>query len=143
MSVLTIIKKIGDEVIGVVEWPFKHAVMLAHLMRDVPADAQATRDVLVGLVNRFEAIGVDVGEAIGFKGLNPKEDLDVMNDLKSLLDYFNTTVKPTIEKDFADLKTDTKVASVDPAPADPVVIDPAATSDAPQKGPGLSNVTAA
>jgi hypothetical protein len=34
MSVLTVIKKIGDKVISIVEWPFKHAAMLDAVIAD-------------------------------------------------------------------------------------------------------------
>lgn len=134
MSVLTVIKKIGDKVISVVEWPFKHAAMLETLLSDGLKDAPQVKTAIVGLVEQFGAVEPDFVAAITADGLNLGADLKGIADVKNLFVYFTQTFLPVVEKAYADLKKD--VPSV---PALPV----AAAASAAQPGPGLHSVTPA
>lgn len=142
MSMLTVIKKIGDKVISIVEWPFKHGAMLAAIMRDSMKNAPATRDAILGLVQRFEALGPDVLADLASKGLDFKADLQTLADLKALFGYFQTDFLPVVAKDFAELSADVQIAAADPTAA-PAPDAPATPADQPQPGPGLHNVVPA
>ena len=84
MSVLTIIKKIGDKIISVVEWPFVHATMVEKLLSNGCADAPATKAAIVGLVEQFEVIGPDTVADIAAKGFDLAADVKTVNDVKAL-----------------------------------------------------------
>jgi hypothetical protein len=147
MSVLTVIKKIGDKVLSVVEWPFKHGAMLAAIMRDSMKNAPATRDAILGLVQRFEALGPDVLADLASKGLDFRADVQTLADVKALFSYFQTDFLPVVAKDFQELSADAQIAAASPtaAPADTAQATAASSpaEDAPQPGPGLHNVVPA
>lgn len=142
MSVITVIKKIGEKVISIVEWPIKHSVMLGEMLVDALKDGPKTKAALVGLAQQFEALGPDAVAAIAADGFNIPDDVKVATDLKSLFAFWQATVLPAIEQDYADFKTAESVGanpvSTVPAPA----AEPAAQT-APQSGPGLHAVSAA
>jgi len=135
MSVLTIIKKIGDKVISIVEWPVKHAAMLAAFLGSVKKDYPATKTALVSLVEKFEAIGPEAMAAIAAKGFDVPDDLKTMADLEGLFSYVQTVLLPTIEADYADFETDKAIA--------PTVTVAAPTAEAVSVSPGLHNIVPA
>jgi hypothetical protein len=154
MSVLTIIKKIGDKIISVVEWPFVHATMVEKLLSNGCADAPATKAAIVGLVEQFEVIGPDTVADIAAKGFDLAADVKTVNDVKALFAYFSNNFLPVVRKDFADFEQDTTQVTIEAA-VDPVphlgavsVLSAAVTvlsvaADVPQSGPGLHTVAAA
>ncbi len=145
MSVLTVIKKIGEKIISIVEWPIKHSAMLGELLVDLEKDAPSTKSALVGFVQQCEALGPDGLEALASKGLDVPEDIKVGADVKNIFTYVKDTLLPTIEKDYADVKAaqvDTSSPDVPPAVGTPVA-PPAAASSAPVEGPGLHNIVPA
>ena len=130
MSVLTVIKKIGERVLSVVEYPFKHAIAIEELISDGLKDEPATKDAIVGLVEQFEAVGSDVVGDVATNGLNLTSDLKTIADVRALFAFYQNTFLPAIEAAYADLKKDIPVA---PAPA----------ADVAQPGPGLHTVSPA
>lgn len=151
MSVLTVIKKIGEEVISVVSWPIKHAAMLLAILRDGMKNAPATRDAILGLVQRFEALGPDVLADIAAKGLDIRADVQTVEDVKALFSYFVSDFVPVIEKDYKELSADAKLQALSAAPSVPQPAPPATPTEAPAApsspapipGPGLHNVVLA
>jgi hypothetical protein len=148
MSFITVIKKIGEKVISVVEWPFKHSAMLGELLVDLEKDTPATKSALVGFVQHVEAIGPDAVAAIATKGLDVPEDLKCGEDVKALFGYIQGTLLPTIEKDYADVKaaqsaSDPPPAAGAPLPAPGVLA--AGPADAPAAAavlqPGIHDLT--
>jgi hypothetical protein len=138
--VLTVIKKIGDKVISIVEWPFVHASKIEKLIGDGMKDAPATKGAIIGLVEQFEAIGPNVALAIAAKGFDIPDDLKTGTDIKSLFTYFTGTFLPAVEKDYADLKADLPADTTTQAIAAAPIPAPAAAVV--QPGPGLHTVTA-
>jgi hypothetical protein len=120
MSFITVIKKIGEKVISVVEWPFKHSAMLGELLVDLQKDTPATKSALVGFVQHVEAIGPDAVAAIATKGLDVPEDLKCGEDVKALFGYIQGTLLPTIEKDYADVKAAQSASNLPPGAGGPL-----------------------
>jgi len=116
--VLAVIKTIGTKLLAIVQWPFTHATMLAHLMKDVPADTKATAEALVGLVAHFEALGADAIHIYAEKGLDFTDDKKALADVVDLFKHFRDEVCPVIKKEFQDIASDVK-ALPDPAPGLP------------------------
>jgi hypothetical protein len=143
MSGITIIKKIGEKIISIVEWPFKHSAMLVELLAKLDNDAPATKSALVGFVQQCEALGPDALGAIAAKGLDIPDDMKVGADVKSLFTYIQQTLLPTIEKDYADLKASESATGQGSSPAPPVAGAPAPGEAAVVEGPGLHNVVPA
>jgi hypothetical protein len=144
MSVITVIKKVGERIISIVEWPFQHSVQVAKIIETGIEDELELKAALVGLVEQFEALGPDTTAAIAANGFNLPADMKEATDLKSLFSFFENTLKPAVEKTLTDVKGDLGAAatgSTAPAAADPAQAstDPAAV----QAGPGLHTVTAA
>ncbi len=129
MSGLTVIKKIGEKIISIATWPFRHSVMLAEMLTDFVKDAPTVKTLCVGLVEQFEAVGPDVVAAIAKDGLNIPADLRAGADLQSLFVYFQNTFLPGIEAAYKDFKKDSAIAAESPAaPATPDAPAPVATS---------------
>ena len=135
MSVITVIKKIGEKIISIVEWPFKHAVALEELLSDGLKDEPEVKAAIIGLTERAGAIGADTVAAIAEHGLDVPEDLKDVEDVKALFAYIQTTFLPAIEKAYADFKSATAGLSTPAAPA--------AATPAPVEAPGLHNVVPA
>lgn len=136
MSFITVIKKIGEKVISIVEWPIKHSVLLFDMLKDFEEDEPKVKTAIVGLVQQFEALGPDVVQALAEKGLDIPEDLKAIADVKSLFAYFTGTFLPTIEDAYADFKKD---SGADASATTGAV----AASSGPQPGPGAHTVVPA
>ena len=151
MSVLTVIKKIGEKVISIVEYPIKHAIQIAELLGTAEKDAPEVKTAIVGLVEQFDAIGPDAIAIYASKGVNVAADLDALAKLQALFQYFSGTFVPAIEAAYTDLKSDIPSPATptpNPAPASPTPTETPAPSaevagDVAQSGPGLHAVTAA
>jgi len=117
MSVITVIKKIGERVISVIEAPFKYAAQTEKVLADGIEDAPKLKVAIVGLVHQFELLGPDVLEAIAAKGLDIPEDLKCAADVKALFQYFTGTFMPVVEETTQDFKGDIAIAQPAPAPA--------------------------
>lgn len=143
MSVLQVIKKIGEKIISIVEWPIKHSVLLAKYFISAEKDFPATRAAFLGLVQRVEAIGPDALAALAANGFNVADDVKVGTDLAGLFAYIKDDVLPVIESDYADYEKDVQPQ----APGQPTIPDPlqgsAAVAAEAKPGPGLSAVVPA
>lgn len=144
MNPLTIVKKIGEKVLSVIEWPFKHAAMLEHLIADGLKNEPAVKDVIIGLAQRFETLGPDVVADIAARGLNIAADVQTVADLKALFSYFAADFLPTVESAYKELSKDAGIAAIKPIgePAQPAADTIPAQSE-PQSGPGLHAITPA
>jgi hypothetical protein len=120
MSVVTIIKKIGERIISIVEAPFKYAAQTEKVLADGIKDAPQLKSAIVGLVHEFEQLGPDVLQCIAEKGFDIPEDLKACADVKALFQYFTQTFMPVVEATVADFKHDVATS----APAAPVVEAP-------------------
>jgi hypothetical protein len=117
MSVLTIIKKIGDKVISIVEWPIKHSVMLVEMFTTAKKDLPATEAALTGLVQQAEALGPDAIATFASKGFDISQDVKDVADVKAFFTYVQNTFLPAIEQDYADFKKAEGAAAAAPATA--------------------------
>jgi|SRR6185503_20175719 len=131
MSVITVIKKIGERVISIVEAPFKYAAQTEKVLATGIEDAPELKAAIVGLVQRFEELGPEVLEAIAAKGLDIPEDLKCAGDVKVLFEYFTSTFMPVVESTIHDFQGDVH------APALESSVAPKASDT-----PGLHNVVA-
>jgi hypothetical protein len=145
MSVITVIKKIGERVLSVVEWPFKHAITVEKLLGDALKDTPEAKTVIVGLVEQFEAIGSDTVAAVATGGANITADLKDLQDVQALFAYWQNTFLPTMEKVYADMKQDvpSTATSTESAVASTAASPATSDSSAVQTGPGLHTVSAA
>ena len=140
MSVITVIKKIGEEVVSIVEWPFTHAAMLVDLFKE----AGPVKDAIVGLVQRFEAIGADTLTDVADKGLNVDSDLQTFKDIQALFAYYKSTFQPAIASAWKTLQGGASATAVSPTAVSPApAAATAGTQDVPQTGPGLHTTVAA
>lgn len=112
MSVITVIKKIGEKILSIVEWPIVHSVMLFEMLKDFEEDEPKVKTAIVGLVEQFEALTPDVLEALADKGMDIPEDMKAAADVKALFSYFKDKFLPAIEDAYADFKKDTGIAVV-------------------------------
>lgn len=117
MSVLTVIKKVGEKILSIVEYPFKKADEIEQLLASGIKDVPQTKAAIVGTVQALEAIGTDGIAALAAHGLDVPDDLKVAADVKAFFTYVKDTLFPTIEADFQGLKADTGAAPAAPAPA--------------------------
>ena len=152
MSVMTVIKKIGEKVISIVEWPIKHSVQVAELLGTAIEDEPEVKTAIVGLVQQFEAIGADTAADIAANGLNLASDVKTVADVQVLFKYFTSTFIPAIEKAFSDFQVDVSGTPATAAPTAPAATTDATTTDAGtastdtpqlQPGPGLHTIAAA
>lgn len=152
MNFLGVIKEVGVKIADVAAWPFKHAAKLAHILHvtdseihAVEQQAPATKEALVTLVGKIEAMGPDALAAIAAKGFDIPDDLKLAADLKGLFSFVKDTVFPTIQSDYQAIKgaatSATETAATDPAPSQ-AASQPATSAEA-QSGPGLHNVVPA
>ena len=137
MSIITVIKKIGEKILSIVEYPIKHAVEIEELIATGLADEPAVKTAIVGLVSQFESLSADTVAAVAAGGANIVADVKTVQEVQQLFAYFTGTFVPAIEKAYTDLKSDLPATS---STATTVAV-PAA--DAVQTGPGLHAVTAA
>lgn len=123
MSVLTVIKKIGEKVLSVVEFPFKYGKQIDAVLSTAMKDTPQLKTAIVGLTQQFEAIEPDVLAAIAASGLNVADDIKAAVDFKSLFSYVQGTFFPAIEDTYKDVKADIEDSGADssagssPAPA--------------------------
>lgn len=146
MTFITVVKKIGEKILSVVEYPIKHSVQLAEMLVDFEKDEPKVKTAIVGLVEQFEALGPEVAAAIAAKGVNFAADAATVAGVESLFGYFVNTFLPAVEAAYADFKTEIDVpATAELATASPTPpTQPAdAGTDALQGGPGLHNVVPA
>jgi hypothetical protein len=120
MSVLTIIKKIGEKIISIVESPIKYADMLGAFIGSIKADYPKTEAALSHTVTLIEGLSPDVIAAIAANGFNLPDDLKAGADIQGLFSYIKDTLFPTIEGDYADFAKDAKTPAAAPAAAAPV-----------------------
>ena len=135
-SIITVIRKIGEKILSIVEWPVTHAEMLCELLTQVEKDVPETKTVIQQLVARIEGMGPDAISAIAEKGFNIPADVKVGADLQGLFNFVRDTFLPTIETDYAEFK---KITSQPPTPLPPPVAEP---QGEPISGPGLHTVVA-
>lgn len=97
---LNALKKVG----AVITWPIRHSVMLGKMLVDFEKDEPQVKDVIVGLVEKFEALGPQAALAIGDRGLNFAADASVEQGIKNLFTYFTETFLPTVEEAYSDFE---------------------------------------
>lgn len=113
MSVLTVIKKVGEKILSVVEYPFKKADEIESILSTGIEEFPATKDALIGTVQRLEALGPEVLAALASKGIDFEADAEAVAGIKAFFTYAKDTLFPVVEADFKAIKSD--VAA--PAPA--------------------------
>jgi len=121
---LNALKKIG----AVITWPIRHSVMLGKMLVDFEQDEPKVKDVIVGLVEKFEALGPQAAAAIAARGLNIPADFAVEQGVKDLFSYFTETFLPTVEEAYSDFEAARQIgadagslagAAIEKAIADP------------------------
>lgn len=112
--------KIGDKILQVVEYPFKHAAQIASILSKglnaaevAVADEPEVKTLIVQLVENFEKLGPDVLSDIASKGLDIEADAQTVEDVKAAFAYFTGSFLPAIEKIYEGLFQ----PASDPAPA--------------------------
>jgi hypothetical protein len=122
---LNALKKIG----AVITWPIRHSVMLGKMLVDFERDEPKVKDVIIGLVEKFEALGPQAALAIAARGLNIPADLAVEQGVKNLFAYFTETFLPTVEEAYSDFEAARQIgadaASVTGAVVERAIADPA------------------
>lgn len=132
MSVLTVIKKIGEKVLSIVEYPFKKADQIEAILTTVDNKFPNTKAAVVETVQLLEALGEDTLSALAEKGMDIPDDLKVSADIQAFFTYVKANLFPVIDADYEALQTDLGTAPAAPA------AQPAAASL-----PTLPNPTAA
>jgi hypothetical protein len=133
MSVLTVIKKIGEKIVSIVEYPFVHAVQIEKLIADGLKDEPKVKMAIVGLVEQIDILSPDVIADVAANGLNLASDLKTVVDVQTFFVYISGTFLPAVEQAYSDIKAD--IPATTPAPAAPAAVDTTA--------PGLHNVVPA
>jgi hypothetical protein len=100
------VEKIGNEVLTVVEAPFKWIDKAARVINAVVTDDPLAKTILTTLVQKTEAIGTDVLTDFADKGLNPVTDIATIKAIEDLASYVKLTVVPFVEQAYGTLKTD-------------------------------------
>lgn len=138
MGVITVIKKIGERIISLVEAPFEYAEQTEKILSTTIADEPKLKAAIVGTVAAVEKLGPDVLAALAAHGLDVPDDLKSVADVQALFAYIHTTLWPEIEATVSDYKADVHPTA---APASTTQTQLAAQSTA--AAPGLHNVTPA
>jgi len=126
----TVIKKIGEKIISIVEWPFVHSVHLGKMLADVEKDTPLTAKALVNTVKQFEVLGADAIAAFAEHGLNIPDDLKVGVDIKGIFTQVKDELFPAIENEAKDLVADAKpMAPAPTVPANQPNPNPVAVTD--------------
>lgn len=135
--VLNALRKIG----AVITWPIRHSIMLGKMLVDFERDEPKVKDVIVGLVEKFESLGPQAVAAIAARGLNIPADLAVEQGVKDLFSYFAQTFLPTVEEAYSDFEAARQIgadaATVAGAALEKAIADPAPSpvTVAPQLAP--------
>lgn len=98
--VLDALRKIG----AVITWPVRHSIMLGKMLVDFEQDEPKVKDVIIGLVEKFEALGPQAAAAIAARGFNIPVDIGVEQGVKALFTYFTETFLPTVEEAYSDFE---------------------------------------
>ena len=97
--------KIGGKVLDVLKYPFVHAAKTAHILAATGEDLPEVKDLIVGLVEAGEKVGIDAVLAVGEKGLSIPDDLNAIKDAQAFFAYFKSTFLPGVEKIYDDITT--------------------------------------
>lgn len=136
------LEKVGEDVLHVIEWPFKNAVEVSEFIADTIKDEPAVKQAIGELITQAKPVLSDLGDDVAEKGLNLPEDVQTLQDLQAFGSYFKNTFLPVIVAAYKDYKgiVDASASSTTTsAAASPAQATATAQVQA-QTGPGLHTV---
>jgi hypothetical protein len=134
MGVESVLEHVGEDVLHVVEWPFKNAAELVEYLGVALKDVPEAKTAIQGLIQQFAVIPVDVMADVAANGLNFPKDVQTLADIQAFCKYFLNTFVPQVKAIVGDVKQ----IEIENAPA---ATEAAEATDAVQEqpGPGLHN----
>ena len=117
------IEKIGEDILKVVEDPFKFVAKATKVIATVVKDDPQAKTIITQVVTLSSAIGVDGATILAAKGIvNPEQYLATLQAVEALGAYIKSTVVPFVEQVYGEVVTDVEA----PAPAAPAATPAAA-----------------
>lgn len=102
------IKKIAEDVLHGIEYPFKHTAKIIELLNTALKDSPVVKSEVLAMIKQAEAVIADTGTDFASKGLDLTSDLKTLQDIKVFWTYFAGTFVPNMAAIYSEVEADIK-----------------------------------
>jgi uncharacterized Rossmann fold enzyme len=102
------IEKFGEDVLKVVEFPFKYTAQVARVLDSAIADSPEIKGAVIELIKEAETVIGDGSASVAQKGINLQSDAATLAAAEAFFLYFKGTFCPLVAKIYAEVQADLK-----------------------------------